>query len=45
MPSCVIPPSALTSNRNTRGTWCGRGRGRRSKSAVYEAETNDTSNL
>ena len=36
----------LTSNRNSRGSWCGRGRGSRgcgSKQAVYEAETTDTS--
>ena len=35
-----------TSNRNTRGSWHGRGRGSRghgSKGAVYEAETTDTS--
>ena len=38
--------SAPCSNRNTRGSWCGRGRGSRghgSKYAVYEAETNNTS--
>ena len=36
----------LTSNRNTRGSWHGKGRGDRgcgSKRAVYEAETSDTS--
>ena len=39
-------PSTLNSNRNTRGSWCGRGRGGRgcgSKRAVYETETTDTS--
>ena len=35
--------SALTSNRNTRGSWRGRGRGHGSKCAVYKAETSDTS--
>ena len=38
--------SALNSNRNTRGSWHGRGRGGRghgSKRAMYEAETSDTS--
>ena len=38
--------STLTSNRNTRGSWCGRGRGGRgrgSKHVVYVAETTDTS--
>ena len=42
--------STPSSNRNTRGSWCGRGRGsnrggkgRGSKHAVYEAETSDTS--
>ena len=32
-----------TSNRNTRGSWHGRGRGHGSKHAVYEAETTHTS--
>ena len=38
--------STLSSNRNTRGSWHGRGRGGRgrgSKRAVYEAETTHTS--
>ena len=38
--------SMLTSNRNTRGSWHGKGRGgkgRGSKHTVYEAETTDTS--
>ena len=54
MPSCAIPEttstksttSMLTSNRSSRGSWHGRGRGGRghgSRCAVYEAETTDTS--
>ena len=38
--------SVPTSNRKTRGSWCGRGRGGRghgSRCTVYEAETNGTS--
>ena len=35
--------STPNSNRNTRGSWDGRGRGHGSKYAVYEAETTDTS--
>ena len=46
---CRSTTSTPSSNRNTRGSWCGRGRGNRSnrgrgsRCAVYEAETSDTS--
>ena len=50
MPNChskvQSTTSMPTSNRNTRGSWHGRGRGgggHGSKHAVYEAETTDTS--
>ena len=46
---CQSTTSTPSSNRNTRRSWCGRGRGNRSnrgsgsRCAVYEAETSDTS--
>ena len=50
MPNCHSTTQstscAPTSNRNTRGSWSGRGRGGRghgSRCTVYEAETSDTS--
>ena len=46
---CRSTMSTPSSNRNTRGSWCGRGRGSNrsnrghgSKHAVYEAEMSDT---